>query len=53
VSGYFDSGNGAKSGAWDLGQTTGIAGIQGFMYTTWHNDYSQLETYAAAVKAGS
>ena len=53
VAGYFDSGNGARSGTGEAGQAAGIAGVQGFMYTTWYGDYSQLEAYAAAVRAGS
>jgi hypothetical protein len=35
-----------------LKEATGIPGITGMMYTSYNNDYSQLQNFAAAAKAG-
>ena len=50
IAGYYDSGDGAASAARELQAAQGIPGIIGIMYTTWNNDFSQLENYAAVVK---
>ncbi|MDQ6675795.1 MAG: hypothetical protein M3Z09_00700 [Acidobacteriota bacterium] len=51
VAGYYDSGDGAAAAATELAQVRGIPGIIGMMYTTWSDDYSQLEKFAATAKA--
>jgi hypothetical protein len=52
ISGYYDSGNGNDSATKELAAAKGVPGIQGMMYTTWQNDYAELEAYAAAARAG-
>jgi hypothetical protein len=52
IAGYYDSGNGAASATQELQQAAGIPGVTGLMYTTWTPDYSQLQQFAAAAKAG-
>ena len=47
IAGYYDSGKGA-SAAEDLAIARGIPGIQGIMYVTWREDYTQLEAFAAS-----
>ena len=36
----------------ELAKAQGVPGVLGFMYTTWNNDYSQLENYATCARAG-
>jgi hypothetical protein len=50
VAGYYDSGDGAASGRREREAAEGIEGVVGFMYTTWSNDWSQLESYAEALR---
>jgi len=52
IAGYYDSGDGTTSANAELANAKGIPGIQGFMYSTFESDYSQLQEYAAAVLAG-
>jgi hypothetical protein len=52
IAGYYDKGDGAATARSELAQAAGIRGIVGLMYTTWNDDYSQLEPFAAAAKAG-
>jgi hypothetical protein len=52
IAGYYDKGDGAAAARTELAQAAGIRGIRGLMYTTWGDDYSQLEPFAAAAKAG-
>src|SRR5206468_9178962 len=52
IAGYYDKGNGAATAQSELSQAAGIPGIQGLMYTTWNDDYSQLASYANAARAG-
>ena len=52
IAGYYDKGDGAAAARDELAQAAGIRGISGLMYTTWRDDYSQLETFAGAAKAG-
>ncbi len=47
IAGYYDSGKG-ESAAEDLAVARGIPGIQGIMYVTWREDYTQLEAFAAS-----
>jgi hypothetical protein len=51
IAGYYDSGDGATSGMQEMSAATGIPGLVGVMYTSWEGDYTQLGSYAAAVKA--
>lgn len=51
IAGYYDSGDGAKTATTELEAARGVPGIQGLMYTTWADDYSQLSQFAAAAKA--
>ena len=52
IAGYYDKGDGAAAARSELDQAQGVSGILGLMYTTWGYDYSQLEPFAAAAKAG-
>jgi hypothetical protein len=52
IAGYYDKGNGALTAQTELMQAAGVPGIQGLMYTTWNDDYSQLASYANAARAG-
>ncbi len=49
IASYYDSGDG-NSSATDLRRAGGIPGLQGIMYVSWRNDYSQLETFAKSAK---
>ncbi len=51
IAGYYDSGNGAVAARTELQQAAGIPGVEGLMYTTWGEDYSQLEAFANAAQA--
>jgi hypothetical protein len=51
IAGYYDSGDGATSATTELAAAQGISGVKGMMYTTWKNDFSQLEAYATGARA--
>lgn len=51
IAGYYDSGKGSNARD-DLVTARGIPGIAGIMYVTWRDDYSQLERFAEAARAG-
>lgn len=51
IAGYYDSGNGAAAAQSELQAAAGVPGVEGLMYTTWGDDYSQLETFANAARA--
>lgn len=51
IAGYYDNGNGTQSAQQELTAAAGIPGIRGLMYTTWNDDYSQLENFAASAQA--
>jgi hypothetical protein len=51
IAGYYDSGDGTSAAANELSARQGTPGVIGMMYTTWANDYSQLEAYAASARA--
>ena len=52
IAGYYDSGRGTTARE-DLEKAArGIPGIAGIMYVTWKDDYSQLESFAEAARAG-
>jgi len=46
VAGYYDSGDGASSAASEWAGAGGTEGLVGAMYTTWYDDYDQLEAWA-------
>ncbi len=50
IAGYYDKGNGAETARSELAEAAGVPGVLGLMYTTWNDDYSQLEPFAAAAK---
>jgi hypothetical protein len=52
VAGYYDppDHNGEAAAHREFGKVWGVTGIVGAMYTTWQGDYSQLESYAKAVR---
>ena len=52
IAGYYDTHNGTAAARRELSQAAGVPGILGVMYTSWADDYSQLESYAKAAKAG-
>jgi hypothetical protein len=52
IAGFYDAGTGDSAARDELAQAAGIPGIVGFMYTTYANDYSQLQSFATGVKAG-
>ncbi len=47
IAGYYDSGKG-DSAEKDLQVARDIRGIEGIMYVTWRDDYSQLENFATS-----
>jgi len=51
IAGYYDTHNGTLAAQQELSSANGIPGLQGLMYTTWGDDYSQLESFAASAKA--
>ena len=50
IAGYYDTHNGAAAAAAELKQASGIPGVDGLMYTTWENDYSQMDNFARAAR---
>lgn len=46
IAGYYDNGNGAQDAQQEIAAAAGIPGVRGLMYTTWNNDYSQMQAYA-------
>ena len=51
IAGYYDSGDGAAAARKELQEAEGIPGVEGLMYTTWRDDYSQLEPFAESARA--
>ena len=51
IAGYYDSGNGAVAAQTELREAAGVPGVEGLMYTTWRDDYSQLEPFANSARA--
>jgi hypothetical protein len=51
IAGFYDRGNGAAEATRELKEAAGIPGVMGMMYTTYNNDYSQLQNFATAAKA--
>ncbi len=52
IAGFYDNGTGESAARAELAQAAGIPGLVGFMYTTYADDYSQLQSFATAAKAG-
>lgn len=50
IAGYYDNHEGANAATVELLQAHGVPGIVGLMYTTWMDDNSQLQAFAAAAK---
>ncbi len=52
IAGYYDppGKDGWRAAREELAAANGIAGIAGAMYTTWQDDYSQLENYAQGAR---
>jgi hypothetical protein len=53
IAGYYDSNNATVAAQQELQAPYGVPGVDGFMYTTWNDDYSQLAQFADTVRAGS
>jgi hypothetical protein len=51
IAGFYDRGNGAAEATRELKEAAGVPGVMGMMYTTYADDYSQLQNFAAAAKA--
>ena len=53
IAGYYDrpDHDAAAAVREEWAAARGVRGVVGTMYTTWNNDYSQLETFAAAARA--
>jgi hypothetical protein len=51
VAGYYDNNDGARSAQEIFAHAAGIPGILGVMYTSWGDDYSQLESFAKSARA--
>jgi hypothetical protein len=53
IAGYYDPAahDGYRAARSELKAAMGIRGVSGLMYTTWVNDYSQLEAYAQGARA--
>jgi hypothetical protein len=52
IAGFYDKGNGTAEATKELKEAAGIPGVIGMMYTTYADDYSQLQNFAAGAKAG-
>ena len=50
IAGYYDTRNGAGAAVEELRTARGIPGIDGLMYTTWEDDYSQMQSFATAAR---
>jgi len=52
IAGFYDKGVGEPEALKEWKQAAGIPGITGMMYTTYVDDYSQLQSFATGAKAG-
>jgi hypothetical protein len=50
IAGYYDEGIG-NFRRWDAA-AKGVRGVRGFMYTTWEQDYGDLERFGRALRGG-
>ena len=51
IAGFYDRPDAAREARRELRDATGVAGVRGLLYTTWTNDYSQLQMFADAARA--
>lgn len=51
IAGFYDRHDAAAQATIDLQQARGIPGVKGMMYTTWVDDYSQLDQFAQAARS--
>ncbi|MBV9295171.1 MAG: hypothetical protein JO145_06320 [Acidobacteriaceae bacterium] len=51
IAGFYDKGVGASAAREELTQAAAIPGVVGLMYTTYADNYSQLESFASGAKA--
>ncbi len=52
IAGYYSNGDGGAEATKELGAATGVPGVIGAMYTVWDDNYTQLQAYADAMRAG-
>jgi hypothetical protein len=52
IAGFYDKGAGAPEARKEWKRAAGIPGITGMMYTTYADDYSQLQSFADGARAG-
>jgi hypothetical protein len=52
IAGYYDppDRDGSSAARTELFEANGVRGVRGLMYTTWRDDYSQLENYARSAR---
>jgi hypothetical protein len=51
IAGFYDQGNGAAEASKELKAAAGVPGVVGLMYTTYADDYSQLQSFADGARA--
>jgi hypothetical protein len=51
IAGFYDRANAAAEARREAAEAAGIPGVRGLMYTTWSDDYSKLQDFAAAARA--
>ena len=51
IAGYYDAGKGNVAED-EFAQASGLPGIDGIMYVSWQDDYSQLEHFAESARRG-
>ena len=51
IAGFYDDGDGGVTAQRELSSAIGIPGVQGLMYVTWQDNYSQLESFANSARA--
>jgi len=51
IAGYYDASDGYATAVSELQAAAGVHGVRGIMYTTWGNNYAQLENFAAGARA--
>jgi hypothetical protein len=51
IAGFYDRQNGGAEAKTEVTAALGIPGIRGLMYTTWNNNYTQMESFAEGARA--
>ena len=51
IAGYYDAADGAAAATSEVQAAAGVRGVRGLMYTTWGNNYDQLEAFAQSARA--